>query len=270
MSKPWTFSRGARIRRRVRVDGVAGTARAGVGTVGRSLASRAKLLRPSLSELSATASAVHRSARDMLRAEWGMNEQDVSRLSAEFDGVAETLGRLEEASQLHFPPEWAQQRDAGLLLYALVRSRRPMVVLETGVADGHSSYVILSALEQNGAGALTSVEVRAGVGAVVPASLRARWAVELLSPQRPKQDFMRIVDGLAPIDLFHHDSDHRYSWQVFEMVRALSGMRRGAPLIVDDVDASYALIDVARHNGVRPALLLQPTNVVGSLVAPGR
>jgi len=44
-------------------------------------------------------------------------------------------------------------------LYAIVRAYSPSLVVETGVLYGHSSAAILAALEDNGAGRLTSIDL---------------------------------------------------------------------------------------------------------------
>src|SRR5438552_15169364 len=44
-------------------------------------------------------------------------------------------------------------------LYAIVRAYSPSLVVETGVLYGHSSAAILAALEDNGTGQLTSIDL---------------------------------------------------------------------------------------------------------------
>ncbi len=74
--------------------------------------------------------------------------------------------------------------DNGLKLYALLREKKPSVVVETGVCNGMSSAVILKALEDNDHGRLYSVDlpVTAGskegrTGAVLPPGRSSGWVI---------------------------------------------------------------------------------------------
>ena len=47
-----------------------------------------------------------------------------------------------------------------LLLYTLVRQERPLVMVETGREDGHSTYWAALAMQHNGQGVLHSLEIK--------------------------------------------------------------------------------------------------------------
>src|SRR5205085_9625877 len=57
-----------------------------------------------------------------------------------------------------YTPGAMLSRQAGIL-YALIRARRPSVIIETGVCNGVSSAVILTALERNQHGHLYSIDL---------------------------------------------------------------------------------------------------------------
>jgi len=144
---------------------------------------------------------------------------------------------------------------------SLVLLRRPSVVLETGVAMGFTTAVILAAMEDNNAGALHSIDLpplqvdaASFVGRVVPDELRERWTLHV-GPSRSL--LPGLARKLAPIDLFVHDSDHSYAGQYEEYRQAWPHLACGACLISDDVSNS-AFIEFAAQVGERPYLMAPP------------
>jgi predicted O-methyltransferase YrrM len=81
---------------------------------------------------------------------------------------------------LTYGAAFAIEEGSAFLMYALVRLLSPSVVLETGVANGHSSALILNALAENGCGELHSVDVSDNVGNLVVD--KRRWCLHLLNP----------------------------------------------------------------------------------------
>lgn len=129
--------------------------------------------------------------------------------------------------------------------YAIVRARRPGVVIETGVHDGLGSTAILAALERNAregnGGELLSFDLNPKAGWLVPERLRSRnrFVVGNSLTAIPE------VVGARSVDVFIHDSDHRYEheWAEFEAV-----MGHAAPDIVllsDNAHVTTALEDFA-------------------------
>jgi predicted O-methyltransferase YrrM len=100
--------------------------------------------------------------------------------------------------------EMAGDSALGRIVYAVVRATRPDVVVETGVATGVTSAYLLAALEDNGHGALHSIDlpptdmVAAGhVGAAIPADLKARWTYHWGSSRRLLSKVLRPVRDCA-------------------------------------------------------------------------
>jgi predicted O-methyltransferase YrrM len=126
-----------------------------------------------------------------------------------------------------------------VLQYALVRSVKPEMILETGVASGVSTAYILLALKENGRGTLNSIELGDAAylppgrppGWMVPEWLRDRWKMHigdsraLLAP---------LAREFAPLDIFIHDSLHTYDHMMFEFAEAFPFLRPGGILIADD------------------------------------
>jgi predicted O-methyltransferase YrrM len=148
-------------------------------------------------------------------------------------------------------------------LYALVRTLRPGIVLETGVANGHSSFFILRALRANGCGELHSIDRSAQVGCLLSGDERSSWHLHVLHPQGLRKHFLQILDALPAIDLFLHDSDHSYFWQSFEMQAALKKLSAKGVLASDDCDGGYAFLDVCHQANLRPVFLVEARKVFG-------
>jgi len=139
-------------------------------------------------------------------------------------------------------------------MWAVTRHLRPEVVVETGVARGLSTAAVLAAMRSNGMGHLFSIDlpevkmVRDGEsGVAVNAELRDRWTLLRGGSRRllPK-----LLDRVAPVDVFLHDSLHTASNMTFEMEAAWLTLRSGGILFVDDADQNEAFLNfVVRHGG---------------------
>ncbi|GGM76716.1 hypothetical protein GCM10007108_13490 [Thermogymnomonas acidicola] len=151
-------------------------------------------------------------------------------------------------------------------LYMLVRKYRPNRLIETGVAQGVSSSVILKAITVNGEGHLTSIDLptysRAGrmnadgvldrahvdpslgPGWVVPKDLRTNWSL-ILGDSKEK---LKELGG--DIDFFFHDSEHSYSHMMLEYEWALGHMRSGV-ICSDDISWNRAFMDFRKNHGLK-------------------
>jgi Methyltransferase domain len=134
--------------------------------------------------------------------------------------------------------------DAGLVraIWCLIRHRKPKTVIETGVAHGVTSRVILEALERNGDGHLWSIDLpplerawQSQVGAAVGDRYADRWSYIKGSSARR---LPALLSRLGQIDLFIHDSLHSESNVRFELDRAWAALGPIGALVVDDVDAN--------------------------------
>ena len=146
-----------------------------------------------------------------------------------------------------------------LLIYGITRLLRPNVVLETGVAMGHSTFFILNALTANSNGSLWSTEIYQNAGGLIHESEKARWHLEVLQPHHSEQSFESVVSRIdTGIDFFIHDSgNHSYPLQMFEYKTVYPKMSSDSILASDDVQSSYAFIDFARTNKEKPLFLLE-------------
>lgn len=162
----------------------------------------------------------------------------------------------------------------GALLYLIVRAARPLRVVETGVRPGYSTAWILSALDANGAGELTSLgpgptagrsaAVREyGVGQFVAPSLRGRWTLALGNTE----DRLREVLGSShEVDLFLYDNGPGVARARFELRAAWEALSRRGILLAHHVEANSAWNDFCRLQGLPPQLLDPGPPPMGALV----
>ena len=127
-------------------------------------------------------------------------------------------------------------------IWCLVAHTRPANVVETGVAHGLISRVILERLERNGTGHLSSVDLPAvdpalhrEIGVAIPEHLRSRWTyVAGTSRQR----LPGLVRRLGQVDLFVHDSLHTARNTCFELDTVWPALAPAGVAVVDDIDHS--------------------------------
>ena len=127
------------------------------------------------------------------------------------------------------------------IFYAIPRIMRPNQVVETGVHTGSMTALLLTALNRNSSGKLTSIDLPSDVsgtedwpigdkiGVLVPDPYRARWELRLgdATVELP------AVLSEQGTDLFFHDSDHSLPHMLFEL--ALATKFECRVMIVDDL-----------------------------------
>lgn len=170
-------------------------------------------------------------------------------------------------------PDLLLQRGAGMasthefpqaaLLYLLVRSQRPRVVVETGVRPGYTTAWILAALEANREGTLHSLGpgpsahriqgVRdVTVGQFVPPSLRSRWTLVLGNTE---DNLRELLAAQRPVDLFLYDNGPDADRARYELHSAWASLSARGILLAHHVDANPAWSDFCRAQGVREQIL---------------
>jgi len=141
--------------------------------------------------------------------------------------------------------------------WCVVVHTRPSVVIETGVAHGVTSRVILEALQLNGHGHLWSIDLpnpfdqglHVQIGVAVTEACRDRWSyIQGASRRRLRP----LVAEVGRIDLFLHDSLHTLCNAVFEMESAAAAISPGGIMLVDDImtHRGFAMF-CKRHPGYR-------------------
>jgi predicted O-methyltransferase YrrM len=164
----------------------------------------------------------------------------------------------------------------GAFLYAITRTLRPAVAVETGVANGFSTAFLLQALQANGEGHLHSIDLpreagreyeegtfyegegRAGIppgsepGWLIPDELRDRWTLLL---GRSQDELPPLLERLGELDFFMHDSEHSFDCMWFEFNAAWPRLRTGGVLVSDDVNSTEAFPRFAREQSREPLRL---------------
>ncbi|MGA7318769.1 MAG: class I SAM-dependent methyltransferase, partial [Silvibacterium sp.] len=213
---------------------------------------------PRLGLLNRAALSMHLSASELLAKYFTL---DGETLQAEFTELQSAL--QERRRVLRFPEAYMTDPESCFLLYGIVRSVRPKVILETGVADGHSSYFILNAMRRNNYGTLYSIDISRDVGRLVEDFEKDRWKLHILSGNSPKRSYESFVESLPAIDVFIHDSDHVYQWQYLELQTVWCKMAPTSIIACDDADWSFAFVDFCEEKKLMPIFLLQKRKVFG-------
>lgn len=152
--------------------------------------------------------------------------------------------------ELENNPYGGDVRFHSLTLYVLVRILEPEIMIETGVANGKSSSLILCAMEQNQKGRLISIDLpnqpgkilpdggktntgNRNVGWLVPDYLKKRWDL-LLGDS--KEMLPEILINIDKVDMFLHDSLHTYEHVKFELNTILPKMGKKSLILCDNID----------------------------------
>jgi hypothetical protein len=130
---------------------------------------------------------------------------------------------------------------------------QPKVVIETGVAHGVTSRIVLEALTRNDRGHLWSIDLpfpfdhrlHGETGTVVTDAFRPRWSyLEGSSKHR----LPSLIGKVGPVELFIHDSLHTAKNTVFEMEQAASAMSGGGVMLVDDIESHMGFTTFAKRH----------------------
>ncbi|MFC1920500.1 class I SAM-dependent methyltransferase [Chloroflexota bacterium] len=142
----------------------------------------------------------------------------------------------------------------GEMIYALCRKLRPDTIIETGVSSGISSSYILCALEENKKGKLYSIDLPWGedTGWIIPDYLRYRWQLDL---GRSSEMLPPLIEKLATIDIFFHDSEHSYQNMLWEYETAWKYLKINGILLSHNISHSQAFPDFCEKYGVKGLLL---------------
>lgn len=138
-----------------------------------------------------------------------------------------------------FPFVYNADRSMAMLCYSLTRCIKPAVVVETGVAYGLSTAVILLALERNQNGRLVSIDLPPlldpngfCVGMAVPSSLKHRWILHLGSSRRLLPS---VLSEIGEIGLFIGDDATIYTLQKYEFNQVWPRLVQGGAVVIGDV-----------------------------------
>lgn len=136
------------------------------------------------------------------------------------------------------------------LIYNICLKKKPIKILETGVALGWSSFAFLDAINKNKKGALISIDMpymdkenKDYVGIAVPKKYFKMWT---LYKYPDRVILNKILKSNFIFDLVHYDSDKSYYGRYWFYKKIWPYIKKKGLLISDDVKDNYAFIDFAR------------------------
>jgi Methyltransferase domain len=134
--------------------------------------------------------------------------------------------------------------------YAIARTLKPSVIVETGIHDGFGSILLLRALARNASeghdGRLISFDINPQTGWLVSERLRGRWQ----PVYEATFDALESTIEDLEIGMIIHDSEHTYECEQFELETAASHAASTIALVSDNAHATTALRDVAAKLGI--------------------
>lgn len=155
---------------------------------------------------------------------------------------------------------WNSEANLSVFLYSYIRVFKPKVVVETGVANGITTNVIMSALEITG-GQLHSFDILAASSGVYTG--KGEWHFYLLSKRKAASQIKFHLKKIVDPELWLHDSNHGSLWQEFEYILAINSLKTGGLLISDDVDASTAWGYLSKKLFTNPRAIFDKRKIIG-------
>lgn len=181
----------------------------------------------------------------------GLDRSELAEVGETYRVLEQSVYRLYGPRDSGRPPSVVSLQDAEAI-YSLVRLLAPSEVVETGVSDGMSTYFILLAMNRNGRGFLSSIDLpTVGLprvygkppGWLVPENLRDRWNLRIGSSEKL---LTPLLWERGEIDAFFHDSEHSYHRMRWEFSLAKQHLRPEGLIISDDSLANDAFLSMAK------------------------
>lgn len=166
---------------------------------------------------------------------------------------------------------WYSDADLALCsaIWCSVRHTNPRAVIETGVAHGVSSRVVLEALMLNDTdGHLWSIDLphpldqglHSQTAAAVPDSCRPWWSyVQGTSRRR----LPGLVAQVKEVDLFIHDSLHTARNTLFEMEKSAAAMAPHGIMLIDDIKSHTGFATFAKRHSDYETLVCPTPDRIG-------
>jgi len=171
--------------------------------------------------------------------------------------VAKQTTALKNLGDLPFPVIYNADSTLSQLVYLFCRVFEPETVLETGVAYGVNSAVILAALYRNGKGILHDVDLppiadrssRRYIGTMIPAEYKSRWCLHLGASKRVLPSL--FTQGLGEVGVFVHDSASIHGLQQWELETVWPHMASRGALILNNIGKRAAFKDFGKEKNLK-------------------
>lgn len=184
-----------------------------------------------------------------IAAQLGAPQADVRRYAEELLGDHALADRLAArlASRRDRKPTPLYGRRIGW--YCAARVLKPKLLVETGVADGLGSAVLIRAMERNAAegspGEVIGIDIDPTAGWLLDDELRSHHQLVI---EDSHTALPRLLRG-RQLDLFIHDSNHHYEHEATEYRLVAPALAPHAVVLSDNAHAVPALEDWARASG---------------------
>jgi len=156
---------------------------------------------------------------------------------------------------------WNAESSLCVLLYTLIVLKNFSKIIETGVANGVTTRVMMRALERTG-GTLHSFDILEESRNVYRGE--GDWIFHKLQVGRGTQkQLLQEVALIGDCDMWVHDSNHGQTWQEFEYSLAWRHLTDQGVLLSDDVDASPAWGYAAAKYLINPAVIFDTRKFIG-------
>ena len=123
--------------------------------------------------------------------------------------------------------------------YAVVRALKPVHVVETGTDKGLGAMVLAAALDKNGDGRVTTIDVNPGSGSLIS----GQYSHYI---DRYHLDSIEALKNVDSVDLFIHDSLHTRDHEMAEYLTVCTRLTRSAIVLTDNGHVTNALPEWAR------------------------
>jgi len=126
------------------------------------------------------------------------------------------------------------------LIYFLILLKKPNNIIETGVAYGFSTEIILNAINKNKCGHLFSSDLpyykiknsTRNIGIAVSKKLKKNWTLNIKGDEIAISKFLEKINK---IDFFHYDSDKSYSGRKKITQLILKKLNNKSTFVMDDI-----------------------------------
>ena len=194
----------------------------------------------SIHHISQFKNVTHVSADTLIRHLFPLESKKIENLESQYGKYMQDF----EARQLlprrdFFDSIFDLGKNLSKFLYFGIRLTQPSQVIETGVAAGASTNTLLFALQQNGVGALASIDVTPKVGELIQQDLKSIWGLHVIGLKNSESEFLEVLDVIGDSLFFLHDSNHALDWQIHELDGVRNRLKDCKYVAFDDISPDF-------------------------------
>ena len=130
--------------------------------------------------------------------------------------------------------------------YVIVRATKPRIVVETGTDKSLGTAILARALQKNGTGEVYTVDIVQPRGYLQD---QGRLNLPIKFITMDSHEFLSNTS--VEIDIFLHDSNHEYNYELEEYSRAFEKLSDEGILLSDNSNQNSSLYDFARSKNLR-------------------